>query len=183
MYTILALAKGSIRSSRSRVKTTVVVACLGAVLVAGFLAYGRFIEKCNRIPCMGNLHEIGQLISLYANDHDGVTPRHIEDVLSEYDLNPVVFVCPYTSDRPPEKGKDAAERPGHHSYRYLTPGVRLADLSPETPIVIEDLANHDNRGANVLFGDGHSEWLEAGAYKQLLATMRAVSRPVTRRAR
>jgi prepilin-type processing-associated H-X9-DG protein len=139
----------------------------------------RIRAGCNRVPCASNLRQIGQAIFLYAKDHNGLCPAKLEDLIAATDLDPVVFVCPYTHDRPADPKKPLAPQfaqPGHCSYRYLTSGVRLADLSADTPMATEDPANHDNEGANVLFGDGHVEWFTIAGFRQLLATTRAATR-------
>lgn len=127
----------------------------------------RALEGCSRVPGASNLRQIGQAIFLHAKGHNGLCPAKIEEIIIATNLNPEVLVCPYTHDRPADPKKPLAAQfaqPGHCSYRYLTPGVRLADLSNDTPMATEDPANHENEGANVLFGDGHVEWFTiAGA--------------------
>jgi hypothetical protein len=139
------------------------------------------LRGVNRVPCASNLRQIGQGIQLYANDHSGMTPARFEDLITATDLNPEVFVCPSSKDRPADPRKPLAEQfavPGHCSYRYLVPNMRLADISNDTPMAVEDPADHNGDGGYVLFGDGHVDWLPLPDFRQLMSTTRPASRPV-----
>ena len=180
-FFILASAVVSLAGRRYTVQP---VAALGAAVLCVAILLPiirkRALEGCNRVPCASNLRQIGQAVFLYAEDHNGLCPAKLDDLITATDLSPTVFVCPDSHDRPADPKRPLAAQfaqPGHCSYRYLTPGVRLADLSDDAPMATEDPANHDNEGANVLFGDGHVEWFTIAGFRQLLATTRPATQP------
>ncbi len=136
-----------------------------------------------RPACPWHLSQIGTGLWLYARDHNGMTPATLEELAAAVDLSSDALVCPNTEDRPPDRKQPLAQqrvRPGHRSYRYLIPNQRLADFSDDTPILVEDPANHENEGANVLFGDGHVEWIMLREAREMFAATRPTSRPARR---
>ena len=68
----------------------------------------------------------------------------------------------------------------HCSYIYAAPTMRFSrfDSSPraEGIVAYESLINHGD-GINVLFGDGHVEWLNLNEAKHLVAELQAGRNP------
>lgn len=61
---------------------------------------------------------------------------------------------------------------GHCSYLYVGSDLSAKTVNPDAIVALEDPANHEMRGQNVLFADGHVEWItlpEAMAYLNDLA--------------
>ena len=119
-----------------------------------------------RVRCASNLRQIGQGIQMYANDHAGKLPDDFSTLLEAEDLSPEVFVCPEGTATPPSGPTTQAimaamKKPGAVSYIYLVKGLTSADLNQNPDIVLayEPLSNHGGSGMNVLFGDGHVEFL------------------------
>jgi prepilin-type processing-associated H-X9-DG protein len=144
------------------------------LLLIGILAPSlcRSSETANRVKCASNQRQIGQAILLYANEHGGKYPDRLEDLfLAGADVVSELFCCPSSND---EKalGQTMAEiaanlsQPGRLSYVYLGKGLTTSS-PPETPVLYEPIANHDNDGGNVLFADGHVEWYSRKELAQL----------------
>ncbi len=134
-----------------------------------------------RVHCASNLRQIGQAMLLYANDNGSKYPDHIEDLLVE-EIAPVAFVCPSTNDTASAAGPTTQATqanfvtPGHCSYIYLGKGFTTA-ASAETILAYEPLKNHDGDGSNVLFGDGHVEFVEKQLMTKMLAELAAGQNP------
>ena len=117
---------------------------------------------------------------LYANDHQGRYPDTMGDLLEE-DITTAVFVCPGSNDFPATGATTQATAVdlyagGHLSYLYF--GKGLIGTPPATLILAhEPLANHQNKGMNVLFGDGHVEFITPPAATMILAELKAGHNP------
>src|SRR5688572_8153661 len=57
---------------------------------------GRATMRANVVKCASNLRQIGQALSIYANDYGGRYPDYIEQIL-HLDTTQTLLVCP-TSD-------------------------------------------------------------------------------------
>jgi len=93
------------------------------------------------------------------------------------------FVCPSTRDTPatgPTTQAVIAElaKGGHCSYIYVGRGMTTATATSTTVVAYEPLVNHGN-GADVLFGDGHVQFMLAPQFKSLIATIPATTFPTT----
>jgi prepilin-type processing-associated H-X9-DG protein len=122
-------------------------------------------ERANRVKCASNMRQIGMGMLMYANDHKGVFPQDLGQLI-DYDLNPDVFICPSGNTqragpdvlRDPKKRADWVNQ--NSDYVFLAPGIR--NLAPAATIVLhEKLEDHNRQGMNLLYGDGHVEWQPA----------------------
>jgi prepilin-type processing-associated H-X9-DG protein len=119
-------------------------------------------ERANRVKCASNLRQIGQGLLLYANDHGGVYPDDLSSLVID-ELNPEVLICPSSNDDK-AVGKTLQETiqnlktPGRCSYIYFGKGLRTP-VADTLVIAVEPPRNHEDEGANVLFGDGRVDWL------------------------
>ena len=176
-------------SSNPKRRTTPLAWALAAVFTAltmflaiGSLApMGRYSRPAgNRVQCSFRLRQMGQTMQLYANDHQGRYPDTMGELLEE-GLTPAMFVCPSSSDSPPTGATTQAmavnvHAGGHLSYLYL--GKGLTGTPPPTMILAyEPLANHQNQGMNVLFGDGHVTFITPPAAMTMLAELKAGHNP------
>jgi hypothetical protein len=124
-------------------------------------------EPADRIKCASNLKQIGLAVSMYAKDHGGRYPDRFEDLIVAEDIGSEVFVCP-KSDDTPAKGRSVAEMVGnlsaggHLSYVYLGKGWDVKTVNPSAVLAYEPLSNHDGLGGNILYGDGHFEFMNGG---------------------
>jgi len=92
-----------------------------------------------------------------------------------------VFVCPSSADTPAPGATNQAQAPnlsngGHLSYLYVGKAFTTRNIDPgsNTKVVAyEPMRNHRNDGTNVLYADGHVEFLAAAQAKSLIANLRA----------
>lgn len=147
----------------------VIVGMMGSVMLPSLC---RAREPANRVKCGSNLRQIGQAISLYANENGGHYPPSLSVLLTCEDLSPEVVTCPSTNDAkadaPTTRGMIAAieaveaNRPGHQnclSYIYVGRNLTTKTVTDKTIVAYEPLDNHDKDGTNVLYGDGSVEWV------------------------
>jgi prepilin-type processing-associated H-X9-DG protein len=175
-------------------------AAVGGVALAIFLVLPTMCgarEPANRVKCASNMKQIGLAAIMYANDHGGRFPDDLDAILTSEDLAPVVMTCPTTADTPatgdtPRAMLEDFHKPGHVSYVYVGKGLTVK--SPSDAVVLyEPLSNHTNDGMkvwserladrsgdgmNVLFADGHVEWLGNEEGRSILSQAEAGVRPI-----
>jgi prepilin-type processing-associated H-X9-DG protein len=139
-------------------------------------------DTAPRVKCGSNLRQIGQAMLLYANEHGGQYPDSFETVLSSEEISADVFCCPSTSVRPASGATTQATianfGAGHHcSYCYVARGA-IVKSSPDIVLAYEPLSNHDDDGMNVLFNDGHVEFIAKPGAEALLKRMATTTQPV-----
>lgn len=146
----------------------IVISAIALVLVpiqAAMLlpALARARESARRAVCMSNLKQVGLGCVMWAVDHDEQYPSSLKDLYPDYvgdSLN--VFVCPSTADE--VTGAEEIDEKG--SYIYVS---GLSESSPVDTVVAYDREeNHGGEGRNVLFVDGHVEWVREGEFSELL---------------
>lgn len=149
---------------------------------------GRPREPAQRIKCASNLRQIGQGILLYCNDHGGEYPDSFATILVNEDLTPGVLICPDSDDTPAAGATTQAlntelRSTGHCSYIYIGDGLNSATVPANAVVAYEPTANHGNSGSNVLFGDGHVQFMSAIWMTQMTAKLavrsHAATTPVT----
>ncbi len=155
-----------------------------------------------------NLRQLGQGLMLYAGDHQKHLPDTLEDLMRDYDITAEFYICPSSSDEKapganaeqrianmrarglPTQLSSATTQPSRYcSYIYAGKGLTSDQLTPKTILVYEPLANHDNDGINILFGDGHVDFVARDkAIERIAAMIRnggginpATTRPATTR--
>lgn len=159
------------------------VVVIGGMLVSVMLpSLCRSSETANRVKCASNLKQIGLAISLYAKDHGGQYPHLLAVLPSEQDITAEVMTCPSSNDEKPA-ATDIAEivaeltaaetkAPGHkHCMSYVYVGQALTEktVSETAVVAYEPLENHDGDGTNVLFGDGHVEFISKHGWPNIAA--------------
>jgi prepilin-type processing-associated H-X9-DG protein len=137
----------------------VVIALAGlAVLCMPRLNIDR--EDADRVKCAGNLRQIGLATRFYYEAHSQM-PQRLSALL-ELDVVPELFVCPVGRQKRLTLDQVRADPrmlddPTYSSYTYvpLTPEQRTAD----NVLAFETVEHRGRQGINVLFGDGHVEWI------------------------
>jgi prepilin-type processing-associated H-X9-DG protein len=167
-------------------------AWLGAFLIAFFLVWAGFVLLPsvkrtgvveNRVKCANNLRQIGLAISLYAGELHGEYPDSFGTLLLHQDIAASVFICSETTDIPADGPTTQAIADhlmdgGHMSYIYLGRGLKNGSVPDDVVIAYEPLSNHAGQGMNVLFGDGHVEFLDATQGVKIIVLAESTRRPV-----
>jgi prepilin-type processing-associated H-X9-DG protein len=114
-----------------------------------------------RSPCKRNLKQIGVALLIYAEDNKGSFPLYLEQLLPYYLSDASVLQCPHESS--------AA---GPSDYIYL-PGLNVNNR-PGKVLAYDKLVNHNGDGRNILFIDGHVEWLNENVFQELMRKQRSL---------
>jgi prepilin-type processing-associated H-X9-DG protein len=137
----------------------------------------------NRAECLSNMHQIGLAIILYQNDHNLSYPNSLPELLEEQ-ISPAAFVCPSSNDTPSNGATTQAiaadwSKPGHLSYIYVGKGLNDKTATADTVVLYEPMSNHAGDGKNVLFGDGHTDWVNATVGAKIIAAAATGKLPIT----
>jgi prepilin-type processing-associated H-X9-DG protein len=161
----------------------VAVLALGTPLAIAVLlpSLSRTRGHSPRVRCASNLRQIGQGVEMYANEHRWAFPPDFATLLLTEDLTSDVFICLATGD---ERAQGATTQAvaanltaaaGHVSYVYTGQGLTL-NSPPNAVVAYEPLSNHRD-GMNVLFVDGHIQWLNPKQGARLVAELAAGHNP------
>jgi prepilin-type processing-associated H-X9-DG protein len=121
-------------------------------------------EQANRVKCASNMRQIGMAMLLYANDHKGAYPPDLGSLLEE-DITLDVFLCPDSNTSVPDEIKKAPQAEQakwvneHSDYVYHGAGRNNNDPADDQTLT-EKPGHHGKDGSNVLFGDGHVEFVK-----------------------
>jgi prepilin-type processing-associated H-X9-DG protein len=131
--------------------------------------------------CSSNLRQLGQAIVLYSTRNAGHYPKRLEDLLLTEEISSEVFVCPDSGDTPATGPTTHAvigniDTGGHMSYIYCGANLKVP-APPNTIVAYEALGRHRGRGSNVLFGDGHTEFVNATKMRRLVSDLAAGHNP------
>lgn len=148
-------------------------------------AFANAREAANRVKCSANMRQLGQAMMMYANNNNGAFPDKLEEVLTvDPTLDRNVFVCPDDDKAPPSAAN--AQTAAHQiaagtncSYLYVGNGLTTS-ATPDTVLLYEPPALHKkhNPGMNVLFADGHVEFLDSTQSQTILSQQAAGTRPI-----
>ena len=140
--------------------------------------------RAMRIKCACNLRDIGRALELYTNDNSGLLPPDLGVLIATVDLQAATLVCPASGDNPATGpttraiARNAIALKGHCSYVYLGAGLNQKALTGNHVIAYENtVKHHENDGMNVLYGGGHTEWLQTKDVAYLLSELKAGHNP------
>jgi prepilin-type processing-associated H-X9-DG protein len=107
-----------------------------------------------RIACASNLKGIGMALMMYSNDHKDKFPPDLETLVAKTYLreNKRMLICPASKLR--------------ESYIYRGATITVKD-TPWMITVYENQSNHGG-GRNVLFLDGHTDWVTEERFQELI---------------
>ncbi|MCA9254362.1 MAG: hypothetical protein KDA33_01935 [Phycisphaerales bacterium] len=118
-----------------------------------------------RTACAGNLRGIGQAMYMYAMDEpDGMFPDDLQKAVDANYTLPKQLICP--------------EAPAGWTCYYYAPGASMKS-DPDVVLMYEDPRNHDGKGGNVLFQDGHVVFVKFPEYQAILDSSGGVEVSVT----
>ncbi len=170
------------------IELLIVIGIIG--LLAGILlpVLSRAKESARRTQCASNIRQIGLGLILYANENEEVFPHDTETVVGKpamrslnllfntYVSDNKIFKCP--SDATVTKATNAGmsistandsfdQVECSYGYDYThtqadDAGVALAsDRPPADPSAVANSPNHNGRGQNVVYIDGHVEFVNS----------------------
>lgn len=123
-------------------------------------------ELARRTVCASNLRGVGMGLMIYATDHKEKLPKDLGELIKLGLLSPDQLVCP--GGLAPEHGVAAALESGGLAalgLHYIDGQTMSSD--PRNVFVYEDLSHHQE-GANVLFMDGHVEFVKPPRYFEVI---------------
>ena len=168
------------------IELLVVIAIIG--ILAGILlpVLSRARESARRTQCMSNIKQIGMGLIMYANENSELFPsdtayagaspamRGLNLLYDTYISDNRVFNCP--SDTQVDAQSNAGMSPftanlafdkDECSYGYDRAHTQaddadvalVADRPPATPSATANTTNHNARGQNIVYVDGHVEFI------------------------
>jgi prepilin-type processing-associated H-X9-DG protein len=173
-----ALGRGSL--ARAGIILGVINLLLSAIaLVVVPAAMVRARQQAQMIQCASQLRQLGIGVMMYASSSRGFLPPSLDD-LAPFLGGPAspIFTCPVCVGDP-AKPPVTTGKLVSSSYVLLQPAARLILIpkAARTVLIYEPLTDHDGRGSNFLFVDGHVEWLTGPSAAQAIAGLKAGQNP------
>lgn len=147
--------------NRKRRALIALIACGGILAACALLVIRLGGGPGGTICCLCHLEHIGTMCYLSTGDFGGYLPPSFS-AMSKWANTPKIFSCPETRPFP----KTLQEVDSLATCIYVA-GLRLEDPG-SCALAFDHPANHGGRGGNVLFVDGHAEWVEQTALERLV---------------
>ena len=129
-----------------------------------------FIAMRSHTPTMDRLNQIGTGVYLFSQDHHGAYPESLPALAKAENLAVDLSLCP----------DDDGDTDPRWTYVYVGSGLTAVTAGTSTVVAHEPPAFFDGLGCNVLFGDGHMEWVWAADLPAVLARGGPTTAPATR---
>jgi prepilin-type processing-associated H-X9-DG protein len=143
-------------------------------------------ETANRVKCASNMRQIGQGIILYANENKGNFPPDQGTIFLTQDIHHSRFICPSSGHEPNIAPSPRPNTPEYEKWRkdvaeainknsdYVYPGKGMNfNVGAETIILYEKPDAHGGQGMNILYGDGHVEFMFMRDAQRLIEAQKA----------
>jgi len=128
-----------------------------AVMISIMLpSLARARELSKRAVSAANLRGVGVACMMYASNHDGMLPPDLNTLVKEGMLTPQALISPNDDS-------------GGPSYQYVAGGLKHDDLDSRAAIAYEGRGLNRGEGGNVLFADGHVEFLKMPEYGRVIS--------------
>jgi len=124
-------------------------------LVGPSLAKAR--ENAQRMACVSYLKQVGLATMIHADEHQGQLPPDLETLIAGAKLPEKCLICPCLGTK--------------DSYAYRGAGLTTKlqpQMTPQMILAHDRSANHKGQGRNVVFLDGHVEWVREERFQQLI---------------
>lgn len=149
----------------------------GATATAVFLpSLSRARDSAKRVVSQSNLKSIGLACMIWASDNQDAMPTSLEKLVESGNIIPQQLVSPREDDydgmiERNERMLTAGGTPDWKKIKFetsyvLLEGPPISKRKPGTAIGYERVM--DGTGSNVLFADGHVEWLQPDAFKRAI---------------
>ena len=146
-----------------------------SAVLAGVLlpSLNRAREQANRIKSASNLRQIGMAAFIYANDNRGAFPPDLAGTMTDLSLE--VYVSPRTGTSLPQ-GLEGDELKTwiNESSDYVYLGAGKTSREPATVVIAYERQDGLTDGINILYADGHVEFVEMGRAQQIIEAGRHV---------
>jgi prepilin-type processing-associated H-X9-DG protein len=139
------------------------------------------IEQADRWKCKSNLSALGQTLLLYTNEHQGNLPPDQGHFAHDEEISGQVFVCPSSHMFAPSSvpGDQLIVWVNAHSdYVYLGAGINVNDHPNDADRIVlmyDKEQNHHGDGVNLVFLDGHTDWMTVEEARKAIAISKATT--------
>ncbi|MBN1764599.1 MAG: hypothetical protein JW860_05025 [Sedimentisphaerales bacterium] len=108
-------------------------------------------QQAQKVICANQLKSLGMAVMIYKNDHKDMNPPNLEGLVEKADVTPEMLQCPQSRDL------------------YVYRGADLEDNAcAEMILAYDKLSYHNNQGRNVLWADGHVEWMREEDFQKAI---------------
>lgn len=158
---IIALVQKTVRKTMATVG--IAVGAVGMLLMPGLLlaillpSLGRARELAKRSVCATQLSSVGKACAIYVMDYD-TSPPDLDTLMAHGSMPANVLKCP------------SADGGRQCDYFYLDIGPPMGVRDPTAAIMACDYKGNHEDGRNVLYVDGHVEWLTEAQFQAELAS-------------
>ena len=156
------------------VATLPIMAILLAILIP---AMGQVREKAQQVVCISNMKGLAMATMIYANDYDDSFPtanQWCDLLISEADVSEKSFYC-----------KEQPDGSFSYGFNKNLDGLKISDVGQNTVMIFESdgdrnatggpemlaAERHEGRGCNIVFVDGHVEFVRTEDFGNLKWTV------------